>query len=284
MRHHLHRSIFQLNEKQCQRLFDNSTLKANEEINMNFLYKLLLVLGVITLSFGTTLSVGGQVDQAEVPATPPTATTPKRMTPELLWQLGRLGDVAASSDGNLIAYTVRNYDLAENSGTSDLHLLNLTSEKDIVLIDNWKSINSIQWFDSPQGERLFLVGRNGEVIDDADAPAGDAAETAEPAANVSKSQVWSLDPISGNMLQVTSIESGVANLKVSPAGTHIAFTVDVKMDMEVNELYPDLPKADARIIDRLMYRHWDSWHDYKYTHLHVAELDEDGRARAKLVT
>ena len=273
------RSIyFSIERKQCQRLFDKSTLKANEEINMNFLYKLLLVLGVITLFFGTTPPLQGQVDQAAAPTTPPKVTMPKRMTPELLWQLGRLGDVAASSDGNLIAYTVRNYDLAENSGRSDLHLLNLTSEKDIVLIDSWKSISSIQWFDSPQGERLFLVGRNGEVVDNADAPEGDAVESAEPTTNVSKSQVWSLDPISGNMLQVTSVESGVSNLKVSPVGTHIAFTVDVKMDKEVNELYPDLPKADARIIDQLMYRHWDSWHDYKYTHLHVAELGGDGRA------
>ena len=77
---------------------------------------------------------------------------------------------------------------------------------------------------------------------------------------------------------MTDYEDGVSNLKISPTGKHIAFTRDIKMDQTVNELYKDLPKADARIIDSLLYRHWDSWHDYKYSHLHVAELDGNAKA------
>ena len=71
---------------------------------------------------------------------------------------------------------------------------------------------------------------------------------------------------------------GVANLKVAPTGKHIAFTVDIKLDKTVNDLYDDLPKADARIIDSLMFRHWNAWHDFKYSHLHVAAISDDGRA------
>ena len=82
----------------------------------------------------------------------------------------------------------------------------------------------------------------------------------------------------GGIYQVTDIEDGIANLKVAPTGKHLAFTVDIKLDDEVPELYKDLPKADARIIDSLMFRHWNAWHDYKYSHLHVAELDDQGRA------
>ena len=44
----------------------------------------------------------------------------RRLTPELLWKLGRVGEVAISPDGKQVAYIVTNYDLGENSGTSDL--------------------------------------------------------------------------------------------------------------------------------------------------------------------
>ena len=69
---------------------------------------------------------------------------------------------------------------------------------------------------------------------------------------------------------MTDLKDGISNLKVSPTGRKMAFTVDVKMAQKPNEIYPDLPKADARIIDSLMYRHWNAWDDYAYSHLHVA--------------
>ena len=49
-------------------------------------------------------------------------TTVTRMTPELLWKLGRVGDAALSDDGQLVAYTVKRYDLKENSGTTTLYV------------------------------------------------------------------------------------------------------------------------------------------------------------------
>ena len=234
---------------------------------MNLTCRSVFTLITMVILFCALNRADGQEDQ--------TSVEKKRMNPELLWQLGRLGNVAASADGNLIAYTVRSYDLAENSGRSSLHLLNLTSNLDIILIDNWKSVDSVQWSETATGTRLFLVGQSsGEIVVDENTPVDENGIT-DIATNP---QAWSLDPDSGNMLQVTNVESGVANLKVSPDSTRIAFTTEIKMDKNVNELFPDLPKADARIIDGLMYRHWNSWHDYKYTHLHVAELNEEGRA------
>lgn len=199
----------------------------------------------------------------------PSQAQDKRMSPELLWKLGRLGESAASADGNLIAYTVRHYELSENKGKSDLHLLNLTSKKDIKVLEGYSTVNSIQWIPTKQGERLFLIGMASPSEDDGE---GDKDQV-DPTP-----QVWTFDPATNEMKQITEIKDGVANLKVSPMGTHIAYTADVKMDKEVTELYEDLPQADARIIDSLMYRHWNAWHDYKYTHLHIMEINNDGMA------
>ena len=158
----------------------------------------------------------------------------ERLTPERLWQLGRLGSACVNDQGTLIAYAVRHYDLQENEGKTDIHLFDIRNERDWVVLRNLNSVNSLQLVELPGGPRLFYVG----------AAADEKDEEAKP-------QVWSVDYVGAAPQRVTEIESGVGHLKVSPQGTHIAFTSDVTMDATVNEIYEDLPKAQARIIDSL---------------------------------
>ncbi len=61
-------------------------------------------------------------------------------------------------------------------------------------------------------------------------------------------------------------------LSFSPAGDRVYFTRRVKLDQTANEKY-GLPNAKVRIIDDLMYRHWNTWSDYSYSHLFVASFD-----------
>ena len=151
------------------------------------------------------------------------------------------------------------YDLKENSGTSAIHIIDLQARQQRELIGNLKSAARIQFVQRPEGSRLFFVGVRTEDKD-------------------AKPQLWSIDPSGGEPQQVTNVESGVANVKVSPTGKYVAFTAEVKMDQEVKEIYEDLPKADARIIDSLMYRHWNAWHDFSFSHLHVVALNDEGGA------
>ncbi len=193
--------------------------------------------------------------------------TGNRMTPELLWKLGRVGSVAASPDGVMVAWTVRDYELAENNGTTDLVVSALQGGQEQVLLRNWKSISDVQWTGEGKDRALWFTGLK------------------EKQGDSSTNQVFRIDTetmVAETAVpeQVSTYEESPANLKVSPDGKRLAFTQDVKLDQTVNDLYADLPKADARIIDSLMYRHWDSWHDYKYSHLHVASVGDDGKAGA----
>lgn len=188
---------------------------------------------------------------------------PTLMTPELLWKLGRLGETKYSADGQTAVYTVRRYQLEENSGSSDLMSLDLKTGTSRKLLSGWVSLGDVQFGKSPFGERIYLIGQE------------EKSESSSP-------QVWAINPQDGGMVKVTAIKDGIANLKISPTGGHIAFTQDIKLDQEIKDVYQDLPKADARIIDSLMYRHWNAWHDYKYSHLHVAPLGSDGKAGTAL--
>ncbi len=210
---------------------------------------------------------------------PSPALAAERLTPENLWQLRRIGESQVSPDGSQLIYTVTHYDLAENSGTSDLVLVDLPKTGEPftasgtaigfdtpqfatnkqVLLSNIKGLNSIGWLATSAGTRITYIAPG----------AVEGSEDSVP-------QVWLLDMGTNEATQWTHIAEGVANLKVSPVGTHLAFTIDVKLDETVNELYDDLPKADARIIDSLLYRHWNQWHDFAYSHVHLASIESDG--------
>ncbi len=203
-----------------------------------------LLLGLIVCGVGLPLGQAGE-----------------RLTAERLWDLARLGSACVDPDGVHVAYAVRRYSLSENQGTSEIHLVDLAAQRDQLLVGNLKTVDSLALVATPQGVRLFYVG----------VPRGDQYRDAQP-------QAWSTDLAGAEPVQVTAVPAGIAHLKVSPTGTHLAFTSKVKLDATVAEQYPDLPKADARIIDSLLYRHWDAWHDYTYSHVHVAALQSDGRA------
>lgn len=182
---------------------------------------------------------------------------PQKMTPELLWKLGRLGSSTVSPDEKIIAYSVRRYDLKENTGRSTICVKILDQGTTITPVSDWKVIGALDWIELGGEQQLLFEGFRGD----------------EKNAEV---QAWMLRLSDLKLTKLTDFEDGVANLKVSPTGEHLAFTRDVKLDSTVSELFQDLPKADARIIDSLMFRHWNQWHDYKYSHLHVVSIQPDG--------
>ena len=206
----------------------------------------------------------------------------ERLSPERLWDFARIGDAVISPDGTQLAYLVTRYDLEANAGSTSLLLqplrgpdgersdataaafeTPLAAPVAKTLLQDVKGLGSLGWLNHSSGPKLIYI-----------APAA----TEEGDEGSGKPQAWMLEPDGGEPQQLTSVEQGIGNLRPSPTGSAIAFTIDIKMDTTVNELHPDLPKADARIIDQLLYRHWNQWHDYSYSHLHVAILDDEGNA------
>ncbi len=188
------------------------------------------------------------------------------MTPELLWAFGRLGNVDVSPDQTALLYTISHSNLAENRFYSDLYTC-LTDGKDQKLIQpqfsesvkidestpssrsSYANEFEVKW--RPDGKKItFLSARTGEV------------------------QLYEMNPDGSEAIQVTRVEGGISGYKYAPNLKSLLFTFPVKLDSTVQDLYPDLPQANARIENDLMYRHWDQWHDHTYNHLFVAPFSE----------
>ena len=170
------------------------------------------------------------------------------LTAEKLWELGRISDPRISPDGQWVIYEVTRYKVAENKGKNSLYITSIRTGETRIVRELVNSVYNARW--RPDGKKIgFLSEKSGTM------------------------QLWEMDIKGDQMEQITSFDQPIDNFNYAPDMKHISFTMNVKLDQTVNDKYPDLPKADARIIDDLMYRHWDSWHDFKYSHVCIINYD-----------
>ncbi len=162
------------------------------------------------------------------------------MTPEIMWKFGRLGSIALSPDGSSVLYTVTRRDLQSEAGETNIFKISINGGDPVQLTAEGGS--SPQWFD------------NGKKI-----------------AFVKGSDLMIMNPDGSDQKKVTGI-SEFEIFNISPAGNKIYFTKRVKLDQTASEKH-NLPKANVRIIDDLMYRHWNAWRDYSYSHIFVASFN-----------
>lgn len=173
------------------------------------------------------------------------------LTPEIMWKFGRIGSSVISPDGKLLAYTTTYYNLQENKGVTNIYLIPTEGGEPVKLTDEQGSESNIQWSADGQAIR-FLSTRSGS------------------------SQIWEIKTDGTGLKQLTNFDFDINGFAFSPDGKKIVYAKDVKMVDQTEDIHPDMPKAKVRIIDDLMYRHWDYWEDGKFSHLFVADYTENG--------
>jgi len=169
------------------------------------------------------------------------------MTPELLHSFGRVGSVEVSPDKTHILYQVTYVGITENKTNSELFIMKSDgSEKKQLTITNRQESNP-QWIDN--GRKIaFLSNETGT------------------------SQIWSINPDGGGMTQVSHLKEGIEGFTYSPDGSRVLFIQSVKSITKAGEQYTDLPQASGRVVDDLMYKHWDHWVE-SVSHPFVADVD-----------
>lgn len=162
------------------------------------------------------------------------------MTPEILWKFNRLGPFDLSPEGSAIVYTQTQTDLKTEARMTNIFKVSSGGGESIRLTADGGS--SPQWFN------------NGKMI-----------------AFVRNDTLWTMKEDGTDQKPV----SGMINFEIfsiSPTGEKIFFTRRVKLDQTANEKY-NLPMAKVRIINDLMYRHWNYWSDFSYSHIFIASFN-----------
>ena len=175
-----------------------------------------------------------------------------RMTPELLWKLGRVSGETLSPDGKSIIYGITRYNIEEDKGNRDLFSIPVKGGEVKQLTNMPGSEYNVAY--RPDGKKIGFL---------------------------SKGQIWEMNPDGTDQKQITNIESGISHFKYSPDGSKIAYTSEVKLDNTIHDDYPELKNANARVINDLMYRHWDHWSDEKYSHVFIADYNNGAISNSK---
>lgn len=179
----------------------------------------------------------------------------KRMTPEALWAMGRIGEVNVSPNQKQLLYSVAYYSVAENKSNRELFVMNVDGSENKQLTKTSYQENSSVWI--KQGSKIaFLSNDSGS------------------------SQLYQMDPDGSNRKQLSNYEGDIEGFSLSPDGKKILFVAQVKTVKSTADKYPDLPKATGIIVTDLMYKHWDEW---VTTAPHPFVADFDGNAITNIV-
>lgn len=170
------------------------------------------------------------------------------LTPEILWKFGRIASQSLSPDGSTLAYAVTRFSMEANRGASSVFVIPTQGGEPTELTSYDTNSHSPKW--SPDGRRVgFISNRSGSA------------------------QLWEIEPNGQGLRQVTDVPDGISAFWYSPTGKQLLFARRVQVEKTPADLHPDMHKANLLIADDLMYRHWGSWSDGKYSHLFVADLN-----------
>lgn len=152
------------------------------------------------------------------------------MTPEVLWAMGRIGAVSASSDGSKIVYNVTYYSVPQDKSRSVLYLMDVKTCQSTQLTNDSNSESSAVFFDNDR-QILFLCG--------------------------GKLCAMNIDGTNRRELSTTKADEDIDEFLLSPDESKIVLIRQVENTSSIQKNPEDLPKTTGMVINDMMYKHWD---------------------------
>ena len=152
---------------------------------------------------------------------------------DALEALGRVSEVKVSPDGKRVVFNISYESVEDNKSNADLYTMNIDGSDLKRITKTPSSEGGVAWLSDDK--LAFIYAADGVP------------------------QLWVMNADGSARTKVTDVEAGVEGFLFSPDAKKVLIVSSVKLTRKADELYPDLPKATGRIIDDMMYKHWDQW-------------------------
>lgn len=163
------------------------------------------------------------------------------MTPELLWKLGRVGAECISPDGKSVIYGISYPNVETNKSVRQLYSMPIAGGDPTQLTSSEGNKSEVRM---AGGGKIIFSQKGKWMLANADA---------------------------SNAIEISGLPDGASNLRISPDGSMVLFTNDVKLQkISGKDLYNDLPKSNVNVYSSLNAYHWDEWEDGAYSHVFYA--------------
>jgi dipeptidyl aminopeptidase/acylaminoacyl peptidase len=193
-------------------------------------------------------------------ALPSAASAQKKgLTADDMLAMQRISSTDISPDNKWVAFTVRDTDIAENRGRTDIWLASIDGAQ-VRRLTTSKDNDSDPTF-SQDGKYIYFTSTRG-----------------------GGSQVWRIGLSGGEAEQVTKLPLDVNGYSLFPGGKSLLVAMEVYPDAakleDTSRRDDDKAKSKVKALayDELMYRHWDTWEDGKRQHLFAVDLAEPSAA------
>lgn len=174
-------------------------------------------------------------DNADIIDKPDFKSTTGIFDIDALEALGRVSAVSVSPETRKVLFGISYEDLEKNRSNNDLYVMDPDGSNLERITRTPKSEGNFTWIN--QGKQIAFT------YADADG----------------KSQLWVMNADGSGRKQVSKLEKGVEGFLFSPDEKKVILISPIKFTREAKDLYPDLPEATGRVIDDMMYKHWDHW-------------------------
>ena len=187
---------------------------------------------------------------------PSVEVTDGRITPEVLAAFARVNEAVASPDGKTVILSVSYESIEQNASNAELWRMNIDGSDLKQITTTAGSESNIQWIEN--GEKIAFLGKDKET---------------------KKTQIFTSKPDGSGLQQLSHVDNGVTCFVISPDGSKVVYGSPVDAQEKDPALFEGLDKTSGRVVNDLMYKHWDEWVT-DYPHPFVADINNGSLANA----